>query len=288
MKKNKEILGGEDLNYKRKTEVDILYNLLTYINASNSQGIYYTICYQVLNNIEKIPDISINELADLCYTSPATISRFCKALKCDNFAEFKKEVQSGLKQANHEIKLSPEDLVAIHKDPSKCIDMVYDLSINSIIQSKKYVNIHEVDQLCDIIHGAKKLHFFGFQFNKILASDIQFKLVKLGKFSYAFSDRGDDSQRIELLDENSVAIVLSVRARMIPVGELVKSIKERGAKVILITMNDKSEVIKLANRTFIVRGQESNFTESSLSGSTTMKIYFDLLYVRYGLLYPRR
>ena len=42
---------------------------------------YYTICYQVLNNIEKIPNISINELADLCYTSPATISRFCKALK---------------------------------------------------------------------------------------------------------------------------------------------------------------------------------------------------------------
>ena len=58
--------GGEVLNIKRNTEVDILYNLLTYINASYSQGIYYTICYQVLNNIEKIPNISINELADLC------------------------------------------------------------------------------------------------------------------------------------------------------------------------------------------------------------------------------
>lgn len=63
---------------KENTEVDILYNLLTYINASYSQDMYYTICYQVLNNIEKIPDISINELADLCYTSPATISRFAK------------------------------------------------------------------------------------------------------------------------------------------------------------------------------------------------------------------
>ena len=46
---------------KENTEVDILYNLLTYINASYSQDMYYTICYQVLNNIEKIPDISINE-----------------------------------------------------------------------------------------------------------------------------------------------------------------------------------------------------------------------------------
>lgn len=276
------------MNQKRNTEVDILYNLLTYINASYSQSIYYTICYQVLNNIEKIPDININELADLCYTSPATISRFCKTLKCDNFAEFKKEVQSGLMQANHEIKLKPEDLVDIHKEPSKCVDMVYDLSIESLKKSKENVNIHEIDKLCDIIYNAKKLHFFGFQFNKIIASDIQFKLVKLGKFSYAFADRGDDSQRIELLDKSSVAIVLSVRARMMPVGELIKSIKNSGAQVILITMNEQSEVTKLADQVFVVHGQESDFTESSVSGATTMKTYFDLLYVRYGLLYPRR
>ncbi|WP_288596516.1 hypothetical protein [uncultured Thomasclavelia sp.] len=63
---------------KENTEVDILYNLLTYINASYSQDMYYTICYQVLNNIEKIPDISINELADLCYTSPKPFPVFAK------------------------------------------------------------------------------------------------------------------------------------------------------------------------------------------------------------------
>ena len=68
------------MNMRRKenTEVDILYNLLTYINASYSQDMYYTICYQVLNNIEKIPDISINELADLCYTCLQPFPVFAK------------------------------------------------------------------------------------------------------------------------------------------------------------------------------------------------------------------
>ncbi|MFQ6793392.1 MurR/RpiR family transcriptional regulator [Thomasclavelia sp.] len=273
---------------KENSDVDILYNLLTYINASYSQDMYYTICYQVLNNIEKIPDISINELADLCYTSPATISRFCKALKCDNFTEFKKQVQDGLRQASHEIKLEPEVLVAIHQDPQKCADLVYDLTIDSLVESKKYIDIHEIDRLCDIIYDAKKLHFFGFQFNKILASDIQFKLIKLGKFSYAFADRGDDSQRIELLDEDSVALVLSVRARKHPVGGLVTSIKNRGAKVILVTLNPDSEVIKQVDKAFVIHGKESDFTESSISGTTALKTFFDVLYLRYGLLYPRR
>ena len=115
-----------------------------------------------------------------------------------------------------------------------------------------------------------------------------FLVSKLGKFSYAFADRGDDSQRIELLDEDSVAIVLSVRARLSPVGDLIKSIKNREAKVILVTLNAESEVIELADKTFVVHGKESDFTESSISGTTVMKTFFDVLYVRYGLLYPRR
>lgn len=269
-------------------EVDILYNLVTYVNASYTQDMYYTICYNVLMHIDRIPDININELADLCFTSPATISRFCKALKCENFAQFKKQVQAGLKVAGQEIHLPAEDLVEIHQDPSTCIDMVYDLTIQSLQKSKKHIDIHEIDRLCDVIYDAKKLHFFGFQFNKIIASDIQLKLLKLGKFAYAFADRGDDSQRIELLDDSSVAIVISVRARENPIGDLVEAIKARGAKVVLITLNENSPVIDKVDKAFIVHGKESDFSESSISGTTAIKTYLDVLYVRYGILYPRR
>ncbi len=269
-------------------EVDILYNLITYVNASYSQDMYYTICYNVLLHIEDIPNISINELADLCFTSPATISRFCKALKCESFAQFKNQVKAGLKEAGKEILLPAEDLVNVHLHPETCIDMIYDKAIQSLQRGKKSINIHEIDRLCDIIYDAKKLHFFGFQFNKILASDIQLKLLKHGKFSYAFSDRGDDTQRLELLDETSVAIVISVRGRLNPIGYLVEAIKKRGAKVIFITLNAKSPVVNMVDNTFIVDGLETDFTESSTVGSTSLKTYFDVLYVRYGILYPRR
>lgn len=269
-------------------EVDILYNLVTYVNAAYAQDMYYTICYNILKHIEKIPAIHINELADLCFTSPATISRFCKALKCENFTQFKKQVEIGLKIATQEIKLSDKELIAVHQEPSTCIDMVYDLAISSLQKSKEGIDMVDIDALCNIIYEADKLHFFGFQFNKILASDIQLKLLKLGKFSYAFADRGDDTQRIELLDSGSVAIVVSVRAREKPIGELITAIKARGAKVVLITMNANTSVITKCDTYFVVNGDESSFTGSSTIGMTTLKTYFDLLYVRYGLLYPRR
>jgi DNA-binding MurR/RpiR family transcriptional regulator len=269
-------------------EVDILYNLVTYVNAAYSQDMYYTICYHILKHIEEIPDININELAEICFTSPATISRFCKALKCENFMQFKRQVQAGLKLLTKEIRLPAEELVAVYHNPSICVDRIYDLAIESLYKSKEAIKMQDIDRLCDIIYDAKKLHFFGFQFNKIVASDIQLKLLKLGKFAYAFADRGDDAQRLELLDENSVAIIISVRSRENPIGVLINAIKERGAKVVLITMNADSAVIKQCDEIFIVAGNESDFTESSTIGTTTIKTYFDLLYVRYGILYPRR
>lgn len=268
--------------------LDMLYNLVTYVNTSYNEDTYYTISYTILMNIEKIPNISINELANLCYTSPATISRFCKELKCDSFAQFKQEVKKSLKIGLKEIDLSKEEIQKMKQDPSSCIDKVYDPVISSLLEGKKSIDMFDVDYLCDIIYQAKKLHFYGFQFNKIVASDIQIKLLKLGKFGYAFVDRGDDSQRLELLDQDSVAIVLSVRARHETMFDLISSIKNHGAKVILLTLNPNPTVKDLCDKVITIAGVESDFTESSMSGTTILKTFLDLLYVRYGILYPRR
>lgn len=268
--------------------LDILYNLITYVNTSYSEDTYYMIAYTILMNVDKIPNININELAGICYTSPATISRFCKELKCDNFLQFKKEVKKSLKIGLKEIDIPKDELKKINLEPSYTVDKVYDMAINSLIESKKNINIYEVDRLCDIIYQAKKLHFYGFQFNKIVASDIQLKLLKLGKFAYAFVDRGDDAQRLELLDHDSVAIVLSVRGRAENMSDLILSIKSHGAKVVMITLNPNPSVKDLCDKVIWVAGEESDFTESSMSGTTVLKTFLDLLYVRYGILYPRR
>ena len=73
-------------------ETDIIYNLLMFLNSSKEEDMYYSICLSMLQNLEKVPNCSINELADLCFTSTATISRFSKKFGYANFHEFKKEI----------------------------------------------------------------------------------------------------------------------------------------------------------------------------------------------------
>ena len=69
---------------------DLIYRLLLFLNSSKDEDINYTIATTMLHNINHISNMQINKLADICYTSPAAISRFCRKLGYSNLSEFKK------------------------------------------------------------------------------------------------------------------------------------------------------------------------------------------------------
>ncbi len=265
-------------------ETDIIYNLLTFLNSSKEDDMYYSISLSMLQNLEVIPTCSINELADICYTSTATISRFCRKFGYSNFQEFKKEIEYALLQAKNEIFLDKNEAYFIRTNPSYAISKVYDLVFESLLLGKKSLRIDQIDHICHLIHDTEKVHFFGYQFNKVLASDMQLKFMKLGKFIYAFADRGDDSQRIELLDEDSLAIFMSVSGK-IGHQNLMEEIHERGAKILLITMNPETLLKEYVDELLVVEGLESDFTVSSISGTIGLLTALNIIYVRYGLLY---
>ena len=267
-------------------EVDILYTLMSYVNVSSSQDMYYTIAHTILTHLEKITDISINDLADLCYTSPATISRFCKDLNCKNFASFKHEMAISLEIARDEIHVDPHDYTEIIKQPQYLVDKMYQETIASLQLVHQSINIHSIDQICHMIYNAKKVHMIGYQFNKIISNDFQMKMLKLKKFVYAFVERGDEIQRLDMIDEDSLVIIITVRARKQFMAPLLEKIHEHNPQILLITMNKEFQN-DLIDFTYCIDGTESDYTESSMQGTINFLSLLNLIYVRYGLLYRK-
>lgn len=267
-------------------EVDILYTLMTYVNVSSNQDMYYTIAHTILTNLDRIPTIGINDLADLCYTSPATISRFCKDINCKNFASFKHEMDIALQTVKDEIHFSKEHLKMIEDDPQFLVDKIYEDSIQALRKGQQSINIFDIDKICRMIHDATKVHFYGYQFNKIIASDFQLKLLKLKKLIYAFVERGDEIQRLDLIDKDSLVVILSVRARSQLIDSLVEKVRETHPKILLITLNKE---YRNDNIDFIytIDGQESDYTQSSIQGSQCFESLLNVIYTRYGLLYKK-
>ena len=50
--------------------------------------IYWGAAKKILQNIYKIPESSITDVAKMCYVSTATISRLCRKLSYESFTEF--------------------------------------------------------------------------------------------------------------------------------------------------------------------------------------------------------
>ena len=76
------------------------YSLVNFLNTTSIHDVYFKAAKTILLNIYKIPDCTITEVADMCYVSTATISRLCRKLNYESFADFKKDVINNLNYFN--------------------------------------------------------------------------------------------------------------------------------------------------------------------------------------------
>lgn len=64
------------------------YNLVNFINMTNMNDVYWGAAKTILQNIYKIPESTIIDVANMCYVSTATISRLCRKLNYESFCGF--------------------------------------------------------------------------------------------------------------------------------------------------------------------------------------------------------
>ena len=77
--------------------MDSIETLLTYYNRSDKNSIDHAVIEKILENIHSLKNATIYDLAEMCYSSPATISRLMRKLGFENYTEFKAQMGNALK-----------------------------------------------------------------------------------------------------------------------------------------------------------------------------------------------
>ena len=88
----------------------------------------------------------------------------------------------------------------IKKNPQYLVDKVYDDTKKSLELGQQQLDINDVDKICELIHDAPHVFMIGYQFSRIACQDFQLKMLKLEKFLYAFAYRGDEVQKLDLIE----------------------------------------------------------------------------------------
>lgn len=181
---------------------------------TNIHDVYWGAAKEILQNIYKIPESSITDVAKMCYVSTATISRLCRKLNYESFADFKKDVTMNLHYFNQDAKR----LLFDHQLPSPETigegKEIFKNHFQNVIRNLQdtYDNIRYEDliYIVDKIHDAKHICFAGNFFTQSVSMQLQIELCYLGKDCVAMYPLEQQKNIYKTLKDCDLIIVSSI------------------------------------------------------------------------------
>ena len=154
---------------------------------------------------------SIQALATRAQVSEPTVIRFCRALDCVGFQQFKLRLAQDLaSRGTRSSTRTSRPRTAAGSSPASCIDG----AIASLVQIRNQMNhagAGGVPSRCT--RPAERVELYGSGGSAVVAEDAQLKFFRLGKPAIAYSDPHIQQASAALLDERALVIAISHSGR---------------------------------------------------------------------------
>ncbi|MCI8453113.1 MAG: MurR/RpiR family transcriptional regulator [Lachnospiraceae bacterium] len=164
-------------------------------NSTNSQIASY-----ILNHLEEVRNDSIRDLAGKCFVSPSSISRFCRDMGLNDFAELRELIaETDLK---FEISSDSQEAQVQKKDFVRQVQE----GIAAVCES---LDMRQVDKLVKDIACYEKVSAFGLLKAETAAMNLQTNLLMLGKVINTKVHFSQQIAYMEQADEKDLIILFS-------------------------------------------------------------------------------
>ncbi|WP_028044489.1 MurR/RpiR family transcriptional regulator [Candidatus Stoquefichus massiliensis] len=264
------------------------YNLINFINMTNVHDVYWGAAKKILQNIYQIPHSTITEVADMCYVSTATISRLCRKLNYESFADFKNDVTMNLNFFNQDAKRLYFDHQLPSRDTINEGKEIFKDHFQNIIHNLQdtYDNIQYEDlmKIVDKIHDSKHICFAGNFFTQSVSMQLQIELSYLGKDCIAMYPLEQQKEIYKSLDNQDLVIVTSIAGGFFQDHpDAMRALMKTPAYVIAITQLDE---FPYSDKVDMILHVGNN--HHSLIGKFSITYIFEVLEALYHLKYGTR
>lgn len=226
-------------------------NMLAVYNATPADSMLRSIIRRILVNLKDVGGMTIYDLAETCYTSPASISRLVKKLGYKNYSYFQKDVVDCIAKYEHHNRLIPPESIPEGKDlPDAFMDTLESLLANM----RRKLDKNKIQELAKAIHDSDKISIYsynGYSAEIFLQSDIFFS----GKICDLYQQERDMAEHTKTLKERDFVLLLAPKCITgTQVDKVIDNIHKRGAKVCVITDSHHFTGLKRAEMSFVFEG----------------------------------
>ncbi|MFK7853080.1 MAG: MurR/RpiR family transcriptional regulator [Granulosicoccus sp.] len=185
----------------------------------------------VIADPEESVQSSIQAIATRAAVSEPTVIRFCRALDCVGFQQFKLKLAQDLARRGT---FFYQDVTA--NDTSKELaTKLLDGAIASLVQIRNQINETALDEAIALYESSNRVELYGSGGSAVVAEDAQLKFFRLGKPAIAYSDPHIQHAAAALLDRDALVIAISHSGRSSDILKTVEIAQQAQAKVIAVT-----------------------------------------------------
>jgi RpiR family carbohydrate utilization transcriptional regulator len=188
----------------------------------------------VLTDPQRILNATVAETADLAQVSQPTVIRFCIAVGCSGFQDFKLRLAHSLAlgtPATHSVLLDTDE-------PAAIVEKIFEYTITSLDWARHHLDHAALGRAIAILEQARRIEFMGCGASGIVASDAQQKFPQFGVPCGAQQDSHQQITVAAMLQPGDVVVAISQGGATRPVIEAARTARESGARVIGITGGD--------------------------------------------------
>ncbi|MDR2156233.1 MAG: MurR/RpiR family transcriptional regulator, partial [Clostridiales Family XIII bacterium] len=204
----------------------------------------------ILNDPRSVLYKSITELATVCNTSDATVSRFCKELEFVNYQAFKFAIAQSftIEDASPDVNgnlITRQDSIPI------MAKKILNKNIEALNETYDLIDGRQIDRVIDWLTEAERIIFFGVGSSYHTALEGCYKFMRITPKVSVNSDTHMQYVSASLMKQNDVGIIISSSGATKETVDMAHLAKNRGARIVCLTRFVTSPLTEYADATLI-------------------------------------
>src|ERR671930_1925653 len=233
----------------------------------------------VLDNPSTVARRSITEVADAAGTSETTVTRFCKAIGVGGYPELRIALAADTARTEARTDRDLGGEIAPDDDLATVVGKVTFADARAVEETAGQLDTAVLERVVDAIATAGRADIYGVAASAFVAADLQQKLHRIGRVSFAWSDTHIMLTSAAVLGPGDVAVGISHTGATTDTVEALRVAREHGAVTVALTNFPRSPITEVADHVLTTAARETTFRSGAMASRIAQLTVIDCLFI---------
>lgn len=222
---------------------------------------------------------SITDLAERAGTSPATITRFCRAVGYPGYVQFRVAVAADLGRSENAQPVEIGRAFGPDDTPEDVLRLLLNANVRSIKATAGLLDMEACAQVAGRIAVASHVDLYGVGGSGSTAQEMADRLYRIGVNAHAWRDVHEGLASATLRGPGTVAMAISHSGTTSESIEMLRCARDNGALTVAVTSRGTSSLAQLADITLIAAVPAKYLHPADLSAKHAQLFVMDVVYM---------